>query len=284
MLLALVGAVALIVRLYPERKVSKIDPGLSELAAQLNQRLQDDSNERSYQWSPLPSSTSKQSLTLEMSNFDPNLVSSEELNQMGLPERFSKSLLAYRNRGGKFRYREDVEKLYGLTAELYESIESYISLPNKGETTSSNSNRLNYHDSLARRAGLKVELNSADSASLVALKGIGPATAKRILIYRKRLGGFYSVGQLADIYGIKLETIKQLKEVLVLDTSLIRRIELNSVSVDTLASHPYFTLYQARAIEYYRLKVGTIHGMQELVQNRILPADVAQKSYPYIKF
>jgi len=283
MLLALVGAVALIVRLYPERKVSKIDPGLSELAAQLNQRLQDDSNERSYGWKPLPSSTSKQSLALEMNNFDPNFISSEELDQMGLPERFSKSLLAYRNHGGKFRYREDVEKLYGLTAELYGSIEPYISLPNKDETTSPNAN-LSYHDSLARRAGLVVELNSADSASLVALKGIGPVTAKRILLYRKRLGGFYSVSQLADIYGVKQETIEQLKGVLVLDTSLITRFELNSVPVDTLASHPYVTLYQARAIEYYRLKVGTIHGMQELVQNRILPADVAQKIYPYIKF
>jgi len=284
MLLALVGAIALIVCLYPERKVSKIDPGLSELAAQLNQRLQDDSNERSYGWKPLPSSTSKQSSTLVMNNFDPNFVSSEELTQMGLPERFSKSLLAYRNHGGKFRYREDVEKLYGLTAELYGSIEPYISLPYKGETTSSNPNRRSYHDSIALLAGLRVELNSADSASLVALKGIGPATAKRILLYRKRLGGFYSISQLADIYGIKLETIEQLKGILVLDTSLITHIELNSVSVDTLASHPYFTLYQARAIEYYRLKVGTIQGMQELVQNRILPADVAQKSYPYIKF
>src|SRR5437660_80245 len=39
-------------------------------------------------------------------------------------------------------------------------------------------------------AGTVIELNTADSAKLTELKGIGPSFARRIVNYRNRLGGF----------------------------------------------------------------------------------------------
>ncbi len=284
MLLALIAIVTTAVHLYPERKVMEADSGIRVLADQLNQRFRDDSIKRSSGWKSKLSPPHDQRDAFLPEYFDPNTVLEEELKQMGIPDRISKSILAYRNHGGKFRYKEDVKKLYGLTPQLYSDIEPYITLPVKGESTPNAHSFRNYSDSIARMASIIVELNSADSASLVALKGIGPASAKRILLYRNRLGGFYAVDQLTDIYGISPETIEKLKKNLVLDTSLIIHIELNTISVDSLASHPYVTLYQARAIEYYRGKKGTIHSMDELVRNRILPQEVAQKLGPYIRF
>ena len=43
-----------------------------------------------------------------------------------------------------------------------------------------------------------MELNRADSAALVAVSGIGPATASAILAYRERLGGFCNRRQVVE--------------------------------------------------------------------------------------
>lgn len=48
----------------------------------------------------------------------------------------------------------------------------------------------------------KLDLNTADSAALDALPGIGPVLAARILAERRRLGGFRQVEELLAVPGI----------------------------------------------------------------------------------
>jgi DNA uptake protein and related DNA-binding proteins len=284
-LIVLIGIVAITVQLVPERRVEKVDPNIQEFAELLSQRLEQDAATNSKRVRESSQYTSfNHNTPLQLHNFDPNVVSEEELVQMGLPERFTKSILAYRAHGGKYRFKEDVQKLYGLSTELFQCMEPYIALPTKEAYSLLPKNQRVTIDSLNGMKGRVVELNSADSASLVGLRGIGPASARRILLYRKRLGGFYSIDQLTDIYGIKKETLDYLKGSLVLDASLITYINLNEIAVDTLATHPYVSLYQARAIGYYREKRGAIHTLEELVQNRILSEQVALKIRPYVRF
>lgn len=62
----------------------------------------------------------------------------------------------------------------------------------------------------ARPAGL-VSLNTASEADLETLPGIGPATAQKILAYRREHGGFRSIDEITAIRGIgpkKLETMR----------------------------------------------------------------------------
>jgi len=99
---------------------------------------------------------------------------------------------------------------------------------------------------------LKIELNTADSAELVKLYGIGPYYAVKILEYRDKLGGFAVPEQLLEVYGMDRERLKGFYDDVFADTSFIRKMDLKTVTQDQLASHIYIGRYLARCIIRYR--------------------------------
>lgn len=59
----------------------------------------------------------------------------------------------------------------------------------------------------------RVNINTASTAELTALPGIGEVLAQRIVDYRERVGGFESVEQLKEVSGIgdaKFSAVKEL--------------------------------------------------------------------------
>ena len=56
-----------------------------------------------------------------------------------------------------------------------------------------------------------VDLNSANQAELESVKGIGPARAKAILVYRKEHGAFKSVDDLAKVKGFGKSSVDKVK-------------------------------------------------------------------------
>ncbi|TFH36016.1 MAG: hypothetical protein E4G95_06220, partial [Bacteroidia bacterium] len=100
------------------------------------------------------------------------------------------------------------------------------------------------------------EINSADSSRLVELKGIGPVLSGRIIKYRRLLGGFVSVSQLTEVYGIDSALVKSLSKYLAVDSSLVTRIDINSSGYGDLVRHPYISPEQANLIIRYRSRVG----------------------------
>ena len=159
--------------------------------------------------------------------FDPNTVTLEELVRLGLSERQAESILNYREKGGRFRSKEDFKKMYVVSDTLYERLEPYIDIP-------------------------KLELNAADSAALVGLRGIGPWYAHKILEYRESLGGFHSPEQLLEIYGMDEERFAPLREQVRADASLIRPLDIWNLSEEEMAVHPYVGRAAARSIVRYR--------------------------------
>ena len=93
-----------------------------------------------------------------------------------------------------------------------------------------------------------VELNSADTTRLKQLRGIGSGYAKMIVAYREKLGGFYKTEQLLEVYKFPDETYQKIKHQLKVDTTLIKKISVNTVTVKELKSHPYISYYQALSI------------------------------------
>lgn len=65
----------------------------------------------------------------------------------------------------------------------------------------------------ATPAYAQIDVNSADEATLTSVKGIGPATAKRILEERDRSGAFKDAADLADrVAGVGPKSVANLQE------------------------------------------------------------------------
>lgn len=186
--------------------------------------------------------------------FNPNTVSEEDAQKLGMSKKLSATLINFRNKGGKFFKPEDLKKLYGLSPELYKELESYILIPNIKKDSVFISNKTE-RKSFAKAL---VEINSADSLSIVYLKGIGPGFTKRIIKYRTMLGGFHSINQLKEVYGMTDSTFALLSNQIKVDEQTISKIPINAIDFNSLRKHPYFNFQSAQAIVNYRLKHGKL--------------------------
>lgn len=63
----------------------------------------------------------------------------------------------------------------------------------------------------------KVNLNSANQEELESLPGVGPVTARRIILYREQNGRFQSIQDLMKIKGIGQKTIHKISNYLILN-------------------------------------------------------------------
>ena len=219
--------------------------------------------------------------------FDPNRADSLTLRRLGLPGWMARNIVRYRERGGCFRHPEDFRKIYGLTDEQYAALEPYIRIAPQ-DTARPAPPRLytaqTERDTLARPykypAGTVIELNRTDTTELKKIPGIGSGIARLITGYRQRLGGFYALEQLREI---DLDP-EPLRPWLRIDTTAIRRLNLNRVGIDRLRRHPYFNFYQAKAIVERRKKHGPLRNLKVFaLYEEFTEADFKRQSH-YVCF
>jgi DNA uptake protein ComE-like DNA-binding protein len=129
-----------------------------------------------------------------------------------------------------------------------------------------------------------IDLNVADSALLESLPGIGPVLAVRTLKYRDLLGGFYSVSQLKEVYGLSEDTYLKIASRIIADTTKITKLEINKADYVRLLRHPYLEKYDVEAILSYRKLAGAINGIRDISDNKLIDSSRLRKIRPYIKF
>lgn len=141
------------------------------------------------------------------------------------------------------------------------------------------------HETLApKRQPLMVELNSADTLTLQLLHGIGPAYARRIVAYRERLGGFVETKQLLEVYGFTPELLTHIAPHLSLDTTGLRRIDINHIELKQLIRHPYIEYYQARDIVRLRQMGRHFGSADDLRAVPSMSDSTLLRLLPYIDF
>jgi DNA uptake protein ComE-like DNA-binding protein len=133
-------------------------------------------------------------------------------------------------------------------------------------------------------AGVIVEMNTADSATLTTLHGIGPSFARRIIGYRQRLGGFYRKEQLKEVFGLDSLTYSGLQAQVRVDASLIKRIPVNSITFEGLSHFPYLSYKQMNAIIQFREQHGSYESINDLKNIAILDDGILRKIEPYLTF
>ncbi len=131
---------------------------------------------------------------------------------------------------------------------------------------------------------LNIELNQATQDELKSVYGIGEVLSARIIEYRERLGGYYSVQQLMEVRGIDKKVFGDVSKNFFVDSNKISKISINFASQNELLSHPYFTPSMVKRVEKAKLKGGYFTNTQELIDKDILLSTEAQKVAPYLLF
>ncbi len=134
-----------------------------------------------------------------------------------------------------------------------------------------------------------VELNTADSAALRSVSGIGPKTVNRILRYRERLGGFFRAEQLLEVEGVTAENLARILPQVTCDTTLIRKIPINRASPGEFSDHPYMHRSTANRLLSRRQmlrerNLPAWESVQDLVDQKILRPEDAPYLRPYLSF
>ena len=133
-------------------------------------------------------------------------------------------------------------------------------------------------------AGTVVELNTADTLILKKVPGIGSSFARRIIKYRKLLGGFYTVEQLGEVYGIDADRYRALAPWFKADKSFIRAIAVNRCPPDSIPYHPYLNRAQKRVLRQLRRQKGRIGGWDSLQLLEEFTAADRERLAPYLSF
>ncbi|HOU03350.1 MAG TPA: helix-hairpin-helix domain-containing protein [Bacteroidales bacterium] len=153
-----------------------------------------------------------------------------------------------------------------------------------GKTSQNSGIQSHYNKNYSVQRERLLELNSCDSASLESLPGLGPVLSSRIIKYRNLLGGFVSVEQLREVYGLSEETYKLVSVMLKADSGLVRKIPVNSADYRQLIRLPYFERSEVSSILKYRELMKKVESIGELVENKIITPEKAKKISPYLSF
>ena len=217
--------------------------------------------------------------------FDPNFADSIDLSSLGLPSFVVRNIMKYRQKGGHFRTVESLARVYGLTEEKFTELKPYVRIahveknkPEKGDTVV----RPVWKERRAYKyqEGTLVDVNTADTAELKKVPGIGSGIAKAIVSYRERLGGFCSVKQLEEVDYVTPALLKWFK----LETPSVRKLDINKMTLDALRSHPYLNFYQAKVIVEHRRKKGPIKSLSQLALYEEFTEKDLKRLSAYINF
>lgn len=228
---------------------------------------------------------------LSLFYFDPNVASAAQLQELGMPKFIAERIVKYRSKGGQFRKKEDLQKIYGLQPALYERLEPYISLPEKQAFTANNFSKPTetetpppaFRTPPTAPKLTTFDINTADTTQLIRLKGIGSKLAARIVKFRDGLGGFNATTQYAEVFGLDSLSLSELNRFAEVRTPP-KKISINTASPEELDRHPYLSKRQADIIVRYREQHGAYTSAQDLLKIKILDEKLVNKIAPYLAF
>ncbi len=165
-------------------------------------------------------------LVLKPFEFNPNIISKDELQSIGLPAKVINIMMNYRSKGGKFFSKKDFRKIYGVTDEIFDTLENYIIIPKKEFTPK-----------LVKNIK-KLDMNLADGPTWDKLYRITPYLSNRIVDYREELGGYIRKSQLLEDNILPDSIFQAIEPYLHISTSIDLK-NLNNLSFKELVAHPY---------------------------------------------
>jgi competence protein ComEA len=230
----------------------------------------------SIQQSPIPST----------SQVDINTAGLDQFNSLGFDRQVAERIITYRQRGGKFRSKRDLLRIYGLDSVFFQAVEEnlYVSTPHIQQQKASGRRRdVDAAKKVLSRAE-HYDLNKADTTQLKKVYGIGEKLALRIIKYKDVLGGFISIDQVGEVYKLDSAVLKRIKQKFFIDDHFEPlRLNINTAGRQELAAHPYISDRAADAIVAYRFQHGKFGKLEDLRRIPLIDSVMLLRTGPYLE-
>ncbi len=250
----------------------------------------------------------KQDATGELFYFDPNTADSTQLLRLGLRPWQVRNIYKYRAKGGRYRQKEDFAMLYGLTLEQYRRLEPYIRIKPEAmardyfndtrasslrygafssyDTAQAPTIRPTGYDNVNGNGNVKkltqgefVDINTADTAELKRIPGIGSYFARRIVELRQRRQAFVSPEELLSIRNFPETALTYMTA-----SQNFAKIHINQSSLQQLKAHPLINYTQATDILRYRRLNGNIRSVNDISNLPSFTPEQLARLKPFLLF
>jgi DNA uptake protein ComE-like DNA-binding protein len=230
---------------------------------------------------------------------DPNSMTFKDWMRLGLNYQETCTVMNYKRKAGGFSEAYDVKKIKNLPEEKINKILPYLKVSHlntvsetKGTETFNQQNKaetkVNELENFTKRKEKKspeiFELNSCNARALRQIECLDSLSAQRILKKRKALGGFTTLNQLHEIDSLSENCLDVIKKYAIADTQMIRKIDINRVTIKDLGRHPYIGYNMASALVNFRDKHGKFRNPDDLKKCMIMTKERIEKIKPYLIF
>lgn len=242
-------------------------------------------------------------IAISMHRFDPNEVDSVELLSLGLSPKQIRTFLNYRRKGAVFRVPEDIMRVYSLTDADIDRMLPHVSIGQQYSKSSYKRTKypipqrgVNKSDYTRRDAGgaqserqyvsnkfsahTFVDPNTADTALLRKIPGVGPVIAGMIINRREKLGGYVTEAQLLEIEMVTPDIVEWLK----IESKEVKKINLSTATFKQINAHPYISYEQTQKLSRYVRLYGKIKDANALAATGIFTEAELERLLPYLEF
>ena len=209
------------------------------------------------------------------SKFNPNTYKLSDWINLGLSEKQSVVILKFTARG--IYTEEDLKRIFVIPEVLFELIRDSVVYPERFQNTPN-------QESFKKQAKqiTLINLNTADTTEFMKIYGIGAFYAKQIIRYREKLGGFFTIEQLLEVWKMTPETYEKIKDHVFISEKDVKRININSVTIEVLNAHPYLKWNQANSIVKMRIQRNGFKNIEEIKESVLIDSETYEKLFPYL--
>ena len=209
------------------------------------------------------------------SKFNPNTYTLTDWTNLGLSEKQSVVVLKFTSRG--IYSEEDLKRIFVIPDVLFELIRDSVIYPERIQNTPN-------QESFKKQAKqiTLINLNTADTTEFMKIYGIGAFYAKQIIRYREKLGGYITKEQLFEVWKMTPEAYDKIKDHVFISEKDVKRININSVTIEVLNAHPYLNWNQANSIVKMRMQRNGFKNIEEIKESVLIDSETYEKLFPYL--
>lgn len=197
--------------------------------------------------------------------FDPNTISETDWKRLGINERTARTILNYRNKGGKFKMPEDIRKIWGIKKEDADRLLPYVKL---AEATVIKKEKIidevPKFQPVVKKQAAAMDINTATETEWKTLPGVGDMLSARIVKYRDRIGGFINLEQVKRTYGLADSVYEKIEQYLIINQKTLPKLNLNTATFYDLKRRLSIPSPVAKSIISYREENGSFKTVADL--------------------